>query len=86
MPRYTETLLGTRPSPATHNPSIPGHTDTCIFNCDYLTVFQFVKKYGNVFSVQMGDMPLVVVTGLPLIKEVLVDQNQVFVNRPITYP
>uniref|UniRef100_A0A8C0RAC4 Cytochrome P450 2J2 n=1 Tax=Canis lupus familiaris TaxID=9615 RepID=A0A8C0RAC4_CANLF len=54
------------------------------FEQSHLKLQRFVKKYGNVFSVQMGDMPLVVVTGLPLIKEVLVDQNQVFVNRPIT--
>lgn len=84
MPRCTQTLLSIRPSPAIHTPSIPGHADICIFNCDDLTIFQLVKKYGNVMSMQLGDLPLVLITGLPLIKEVLVDQNQIFVNRPIT--
>ncbi|KAF3819781.1 hypothetical protein GH733_015290 [Mirounga leonina] len=56
----------------------------CIFNCAYLTIFQLVKKYGNILSMQLGDLPVVVITGLPLIKEVLIDQNQVFVNRPMT--
>lgn len=84
MPRCTQTLLSTRSSPATHIPSIPRHTDMCIFNCAYLTIFQLVKKYGNILSMQLGDLPVVVITGLPLIKEVLIDQNQVFVNRPMT--
>ncbi|XP_069449057.1 cytochrome P450 2J2-like isoform X4 [Ovis canadensis] len=44
----------------------------------------FVKKYGNLFSLELGDLPSVVITGLPLIKEVLVHQDQNFVNRPIT--
>ena len=56
----------------------------CIISCDYLTLFQLVEKYGNIFSLQLGDMSLVLITGLPLIKEVLVDQNQNFVNRPTT--
>lgn len=55
----------------------------CIF-CDYFTIFQFVKKYGNLFSLEFGDLPSVIITGLPLIKEVLVHQEQKFVNRPIT--
>ncbi|XP_042104698.1 cytochrome P450, family 2, subfamily J isoform X2 [Ovis aries] len=46
--------------------------------------WQFVKKYGNLFSLELGDLPSVVITGLPLIKEVLVHQDQNFVNRPIT--
>ncbi|XP_004438690.1 PREDICTED: cytochrome P450 2J2 [Ceratotherium simum simum] len=56
----------------------------CIFNCDYFTVFQFVKKYGNIFSLDFGDLSSVVITGLPLIKEALVHQDQNFVNRPVT--
>jgi len=48
-----------------------------------LTVFQFVKKYGNIFSLDLCALSAVVVTGLPLIKEVLVHQNQKFANRPI---
>ncbi|XP_007950097.1 cytochrome P450 2J2-like [Orycteropus afer afer] len=45
---------------------------------------RLVKKYGNVFSLEFGDICGVVVTGLPLIKEVLANQDQNFVDRPIT--
>ncbi|EPY74334.1 cytochrome P450, family 2, subfamily J, polypeptide 2-like protein, partial [Camelus ferus] len=42
----------------------------------------FVKKYGNVLRLEFGDLSSVVITGLPLIKEVLVHQGEIFVNRP----
>ncbi|XP_055258417.1 cytochrome P450 2J2-like isoform X2 [Moschus berezovskii] len=54
------------------------------FEKGHLSLQRFVKKYGNLFSVELGDLPSVVITGLPLIKEVLVHQDQNFVNRPIT--
>uniref|UniRef100_A0A8D2ISQ9 Cytochrome P450 2J2 n=1 Tax=Varanus komodoensis TaxID=61221 RepID=A0A8D2ISQ9_VARKO len=40
------------------------------------------EKYGNVFSLQLGSMKIVVVSGLPLVKEVLVHQGENFVDRP----
>ncbi|XP_070324185.1 cytochrome P450 2J2-like isoform X2 [Odocoileus virginianus] len=49
----------------------------------HLTLQQFVKKYGNVFSLDFGTFPSVLVTGLPLIKEALVNQGQNFSNRPV---
>ncbi|XP_060977721.1 cytochrome P450 2J2-like isoform X2 [Dama dama] len=49
----------------------------------HLTLQQFVKKYGNVFSLDFGTFPSVLVTGLPLIKEALVHQGQNFSNRPV---
>ncbi|XP_068822418.1 cytochrome P450 2J2 isoform X2 [Capricornis sumatraensis] len=54
------------------------------FEQGHLSLQRFVKKYGNLFSLELGDLPSVVITGLPLIKEVLVHQDQNFVNRPIT--
>ncbi|KAF4021738.1 hypothetical protein G4228_013914 [Cervus hanglu yarkandensis] len=54
------------------------------FEKGHLSLQRFVKKYGNLFSLEFGDLPSVVITGLPLIKEVLVHQDQNFVNRPIT--
>ncbi|XP_007089966.2 cytochrome P450 2J2 [Panthera tigris] len=54
------------------------------FERSHLQLQRLVEKYGNIFSLQLGDMSLVLITGLPLIKEVLVDQNQNFVNRPTT--
>uniref|UniRef100_A0A8C3X299 Cytochrome P450 2J2-like n=1 Tax=Catagonus wagneri TaxID=51154 RepID=A0A8C3X299_9CETA len=57
-----------------------------IFHLDFewwhLSIQRFVKKYGNVFSLDIGDVSTVVVTGLPLIKEVLIHRNQIFANRP----
>ena len=60
-----------------------GHTNTCIFTCNCFTVFQFVKKYGNVFSLDFGALSSVVITGLPFIKEAFVHQDKNFSNRPI---
>uniref|UniRef100_A0A8D2Q5V9 Cytochrome P450 2J2-like n=1 Tax=Varanus komodoensis TaxID=61221 RepID=A0A8D2Q5V9_VARKO len=40
------------------------------------------KKYGNIFRLQAGSMRIVVVSGLPLVKEVLVHQGENFVDRP----
>ncbi|XP_026964157.1 cytochrome P450 2J2 isoform X2 [Lagenorhynchus albirostris] len=54
------------------------------FEKGHLSLQRFVKKYGNLFSLEFGDLPSVIITGLPLIKEVLVHQEQKFVNRPIT--
>uniref|UniRef100_A0A4X1WB90 Cytochrome P450 2J2 n=1 Tax=Sus scrofa TaxID=9823 RepID=A0A4X1WB90_PIG len=53
------------------------------FEKGHLSLQRFVKKYGNLFSLDFGDLPSVVVTGLPLIKEVLVHHDQNFMNRPI---
>uniref|UniRef100_A0A8D1C455 Cytochrome P450 2J2 n=1 Tax=Sus scrofa TaxID=9823 RepID=A0A8D1C455_PIG len=49
----------------------------------HLSLQRFVKKYGNVLSLDLGAFSSVVITGLPLIKEALVHQDQNFVNRPI---
>ncbi|XP_077005589.1 cytochrome P450 2J2-like [Tamandua tetradactyla] len=49
----------------------------------HLHLQKLVKKYGNLLSLEFGTFPLVVVTGLPLIKEVLVHQEQNFLNRPM---
>jgi cytochrome P450 family 2 subfamily J len=43
-----------------------------------------VKKYGNVFSLELGQSPVVVVSGLPLIKEMFTHLDQNFVNRFMT--
>ncbi|KAM6219190.1 cytochrome P450 2J2-like [Rhynchocyon petersi] len=43
-----------------------------------------VNKYGNMFSVDIGPLHNVVVTGLPLIKEVLADPDHGAVNRPVS--
>lgn len=55
----------------------------CICNYDSSTIFQFMKKYGNIFSLDLGSFPSILLTGLPLIKEALVHQGQNFSNRPV---
>ncbi|XP_078011930.1 cytochrome P450 2J2-like [Phascolarctos cinereus] len=47
-----------------------------------LILFQFAKKYGNVFWIHVGSLTYMTATGLPLIKEVLLNQAQVFIDRP----
>ncbi|KAI4549499.1 hypothetical protein MG293_001829 [Ovis ammon polii] len=49
----------------------------------HLKLQQFVKKYGNVFSLDLGTFPSVLISGLPLIKEALVHQGENFSNRPV---
>ncbi|KAF7234992.1 Cytochrome P450 2J2 [Varanus komodoensis] len=44
--------------------------------------WQLREKYGDVLSLQLGSMQFVVVSGLPLVKEVLVHQGENFVDRP----
>uniref|UniRef100_A0A8C3WVK5 Uncharacterized protein n=1 Tax=Catagonus wagneri TaxID=51154 RepID=A0A8C3WVK5_9CETA len=43
---------------------------------------KFVKKSGNIMSLDFGAFSSVIITGLPLIKKALVHQDQNFVNRP----
>ncbi|XP_054547514.1 cytochrome P450 2J2-like [Talpa occidentalis] len=43
----------------------------------------YVKKYGNVLSLDFGYIPSVTISGLGLIKEALVNQDQNFVDRPV---
>ncbi|XP_004484591.1 cytochrome P450 2J2-like [Dasypus novemcinctus] len=54
------------------------------FEQSHLKLQQLVKKYGNLLNLQFGDLHSVTITGLPLIKEVLVHQEQNFRNRPVT--
>ncbi|CAO2588149.1 Cytochrome P450 2J3 [Lemmus lemmus] len=50
----------------------------------HLAIQQFVKKYGNLISLDFGNIPSVVITGLPVIKEALTHMEQNFLKRPIT--
>ncbi|XP_027708551.1 cytochrome P450 2J2-like isoform X2 [Vombatus ursinus] len=56
------------------------------FQMDYknpkIHVQKFTKKYGNVFCMHVRNLTFIMVTGLPLIKEVLVNQDYVFIDRP----
>ncbi|XP_059111986.1 cytochrome P450 2J5-like isoform X5 [Peromyscus eremicus] len=50
----------------------------------HLALQQFVRKYGNLFSLELGSTSVVVVSGLPLIKEMFTHLDQNFLNRPIS--
>nr|KAF6381622.1 cytochrome P450 family 2 subfamily J member 2 [Pipistrellus kuhlii] len=49
----------------------------------HLSIQKYVKQYGNLFSMEFGAWSSVLVTGLPLIKEALVDQGHNILDRPI---
>ena len=68
----------------THFPAILGNTDTGTLNYNSWYIFQFVKKYGNIFSLNLGDVNSIMVTGLPLIKEVFTHMEENILKRPIT--
>ena len=42
-----------------------------------------MKKYGNIFSLNLGDLSSVIITGLPLIKKVFTHMEQDILNRPV---
>ncbi|XP_006879801.1 PREDICTED: cytochrome P450 2J2-like [Elephantulus edwardii] len=54
------------------------------FQQPHLSVQPFVKKYGNLFSLSIGHFHSVIVTGLPLIKEVLTHPDQAILSRPVS--
>ncbi|XP_042318055.1 cytochrome P450 2J2-like [Sceloporus undulatus] len=47
-----------------------------------LSVQKLAEKYGNVFSFQLGNIPIVVVNGPQLVKEALIHQGENFLDRP----
>uniref|UniRef100_A0A8D0UMT4 Cytochrome P450 2J2 n=2 Tax=Sus scrofa TaxID=9823 RepID=A0A8D0UMT4_PIG len=49
----------------------------------HLALQRFVKEYGNIISLDSSVFSSVVITGLPLIKEAFVHQDQHFANRPM---
>ncbi|KAM6219185.1 cytochrome P450 2J2-like isoform 1-T1 [Rhynchocyon petersi] len=53
------------------------------FEQPHHTIQRLVKKYGNMFSLDTGTIHDVIVTGLPLIKEVLANPDHGVVNRHV---
>lgn len=43
---------------------------------------QLSKRYGDIFGMHMGSMKFVMVNGIRLVKEVLVNQGEKFMDRP----
>ncbi|XP_032651359.1 cytochrome P450 2J2 [Chelonoidis abingdonii] len=48
----------------------------------HLALQKLTGQYGNIFSVQFGNLTFVVVNGYQLVKEALVHQAEVFADRP----
>ncbi|XP_067400665.1 cytochrome P450 2K6-like [Emydura macquarii macquarii] len=48
----------------------------------YWTMLELSKKYGPVFSIQMGCQKMVVLSGYKMVKEALVNQADAFAERP----
>lgn len=65
-----------------HMCASPWYHGITLLNCDYWNVFQFVKKYGNLISLDFGSISIVIITGLPLIKEAFIDMEQNTLKRP----
>ncbi|XP_068949560.1 cytochrome P450 2J2-like [Petaurus breviceps papuanus] len=46
-----------------------------------IIIQKLTKKYGNIFCLHLGNLTFMIVSGLPLIKEVLINQGHVFIDR-----
>ncbi|NWS40197.1 CP2J2 protein, partial [Probosciger aterrimus] len=59
-----------------------GHIHVLNLSDPQAMVQKLSEKYGDIFSLQMGDMTFVFVNGLRIIKDVLVNQVENFMDRP----
>ncbi|NWV99011.1 CP2J2 protein, partial [Machaerirhynchus nigripectus] len=59
-----------------------GHIYLVNFKDPAVTVRKLSKRYGDIFGMHMGSMKFVMVNGMRLVKEVLVNQGEKFMDRP----
>ncbi|XP_066412277.1 cytochrome P450 2J2-like [Molothrus aeneus] len=59
-----------------------GHLYLVDFKDPVGAVQRLVKRYGDIFGMHMGGIKFVMVTGMRLVKEVLVNQGDKFLDRP----
>ncbi|KFW05744.1 Cytochrome P450 2J2 [Fulmarus glacialis] len=59
-----------------------GHIHLMNFSNPPMMVQKLTEKYGDIFSIQLGRVQFVFVNGLRLVKEVLVNQGENFIDRP----
>ncbi|XP_027734913.1 cytochrome P450 2J2-like [Empidonax traillii] len=59
-----------------------GHLYLMDFKDPIGAVMKYTKKYGDIFGMSMGSMKLVVVNRMKLLKDVLVNQGENFLERP----
>lgn len=63
---------------------VVGNLFTLDLEKSHLQLQEFVKKYGNLFCLDLSGKTIIIVSGLPLIKEVLVHMDQNFMDRPMS--
>lgn len=51
----------------------------------YLTFMEMRKRYGDVFLIKLGMVPVVVVNGMKMVKQVLLTDGEHFAGRPNMY-
>ncbi|XP_010206003.2 cytochrome P450 2J2 [Colius striatus] len=61
-----------------------GHIYLMNFKNPWSTVEKLAEKYGNIFSIQIGGISNVFINGPRMVKEVLVNQGENFLDRPET--
>ncbi|NWT33096.1 CP2J2 protein, partial [Cardinalis cardinalis] len=59
-----------------------GHLYLVDFKDPVAAVQRLTKRYGEIVGMHMGGMKLVLVTGMRLVKEVLINQGDKFLDRP----
>ncbi|NXB69763.1 CP2J2 protein, partial [Donacobius atricapilla] len=59
-----------------------GHIYLMDFRDPAVTVKKLTKRYGDIFGLTMGNTKVVMVNGMQLMKEVLVNQGDKFLDRP----
>ncbi|KAF1462361.1 Cytochrome P450 2J2, partial [Spheniscus demersus] len=59
-----------------------GHIHLLNFSNPQIMVQKLTEKYGDIFSVQLGSTSFVFINGLRMVKEVLVNQGENFIDRP----
>uniref|UniRef100_A0A8C5WDJ8 Cytochrome P450 n=1 Tax=Leptobrachium leishanense TaxID=445787 RepID=A0A8C5WDJ8_9ANUR len=66
-------------------PTLPilGNLWTLSFQLNHETFMQLAKIYGDVYTVWLGNIPVIVVNGYKAVKEVLSSQSEDFIGRPV---
>ncbi|KAM9379333.1 cytochrome P450 2J2 [Phaethornis superciliosus] len=60
-----------------------GHAYLMNFKNPHTAIQKLIEKYGDIFSMEVGSQSFVCVNGMRLVKEVLVNQGENFMDRPV---
>ncbi|XP_066478552.1 cytochrome P450 2J2-like isoform X1 [Tiliqua scincoides] len=56
----------------------------CPLLCQKAPHQELAKQYGNIYTIWIGHIPTVVLSGFQAVKEVLINQSEAFAERPLT--